>query len=571
VTELEKCRSEAKEPVFPPDKPEGVSSPQQSAKPTAEVAAPLVVVEPAMVEPAMVEPAMVEPAMVEPAVVEPQLAPVQPQVQVTDPPAYTKPAGRPSLVEEPTTEFDLSAGKQQSRRPEPLQNPAPERNLVAAPSSSPLPADNQAVDQAASAIDRLLAILSPDSVQPQERPVNQQADTQGARVQSAVVAQNISAAARVLQTDPLQVQADDSLYASSIDSIDSLMEVPEGEYSKADTVLSVSPRVRSVKEFFAGAPTTVLYKTCPECGASFSHDSDICDEDDVLLVTTELSPTIVMAFFDRYQILSVVGSGGMSVVYHAVHKMLDRPVAIKLMDQGLVRNTAAVRRFQREAQMVSRLNHPNVVTMHDFGITNEGQPYMVMDFVAGETLAETLYKTPSLSQLRAKRISLQCASGLGQAHRLGIVHRDVKPGNIILDKDQSGDDLVKIVDFGIAKVWAESADASLTMAGEFFGTTAYMSPEQCRGQKVDQRSDVFSLGCVIFEMLSGQPPFEGKTEFDTLQMIVSAATPSVRDRRPDVSVPFEFEWIINKALEKDPDNRYQSMDELIMDLVKVPV
>ncbi len=304
--------------------------------------------------------------------------------------------------------------------------------------------------------------------------------------------------------------------------------------------------IRIAQDFLSeGTQPAIQFKMCPECGASFSLEAEICDDDRAQLLVAEVSRAITMAFADHYKILSVIGSGKMSVVYRALHKMSDSPVAIKLMDSRLVQNTAAVKRFQQEAQMISRLNHPNVIGVHDFGITSERQPYMVMDFLCGKTLAETPDNYSSLSPHRVKRIFLQCASGLGQAHRLGIIHRNVKPNNIILDKDQAGDDLVKIIDFGIARMSQEATDTNFTKAGESFGTTAYMSPEQCQGKQVDQRSDIFSLGCVMFEILTG--------------------------RRSDIIIPAEFELVINKALEKDPANRYQSMDELMTDLVKIPV
>jgi serine/threonine-protein kinase len=238
-----------------------------------------------------------------------------------------------------------------------------------------------------------------------------------------------------------------------------------------------------------------------------------------------------------------------------------------------VRQQIAVRRFQLEAQAASRLKHPNVIIVHDFGITPEGQPYMVMDFLSGRSMVDFLDETPQIEPSRAKRIFSQVASGLAHAHKSGVVHRDVKPNNIIIDFDHAGEESVKLVDFGIAKMIndAESPQQRLTRAGECFGTAMYMSPEQCRGKDVDQRSDIYSLGCVMFEALTGLPPFEGDNELDTLQMHLMQEPPTLRERRPDLQIPGEFEFVIKKCLSKEPEDRYQSMDELILDLSKIPV
>lgn len=334
-----------------------------------------------------------------------------------------------------------------------------------------------------------------------------------------------------------------------------------------------SSMVETTKQVIAQARPDVFYKRCPECGLSYGLEKERCDEDGETLQTDKVDPALGAVFGERYEIESVIGSGGMSVVYKAKHKLMDKIVAIKLLDPRLVRQQLAVKRFQQEAQAASRLSHPNVIVVHDFGMTPDGQPYMVMDYLGGRSLQDILDENPSLEPPRAKRIFTQTASGLSHAHKMGVIHRDVKPNNIIIDYDHMGDEAVKIVDFGIAKLVSEGANPSerLTRAGEFFGTSVYMSPEQCRGKDVDARSDIYSLGCVMFESLTGLPPFEGENDLDTFQMQLSAEPPRFKERRPDLSIPAEFEYIVRKTLEKNADDRYQSMDELMEDLSRVPV
>ncbi len=334
-----------------------------------------------------------------------------------------------------------------------------------------------------------------------------------------------------------------------------------------------SSMVETTKQVIAQARPDVFFKVCPECGLSFPLDKESCDDDGEPLKIEKLDPAIGAIFGERYEIESVIGSGGMSVVYKARHKLMDKVVAIKLLDPRLMKQQLAVKRFQQEAQAASRLNHPNVIVIHDFGITPDGQPYMVMDYLSGRSLQDILDENPHLVPARAKRIFSQAASGLAHAHKAGVVHRDVKPNNIIIDMDHNGQEAVKIVDFGIAKIVSDSDNPQerLTRAGEFFGTSVYMSPEQCRGKDVDLRSDVYSLGCVMFESLTGLPPFEGENDLDTFQMQLSADPPRFHERRPDLVIPTEFELIVRKALEKNADDRYQNMDELIEDLAQVPV
>lgn len=343
--------------------------------------------------------------------------------------------------------------------------------------------------------------------------------------------------------------------------------------ARVKAILRRSSIVETSKQVIAKSRPDIYYKRCPECGLSYSLEKERCDDCQERLKTERMDPAIGAIFGERYEIDSVIGSGGMSVVYKAKHKLMNKTVAIKLLDPRLVKQQIAVRRFQLEAQAASRLTHPNVIIVHDFGITPEGQPYMVMDFLNGKSLVDLLDDKPQIEPARARDLFTQVASGLAHAHKLGVVHRDVKPNNIIIDTDQNGKESVKLVDFGIAKLMSESESPQqrLTRAGECFGTAMYMSPEQCRGKDVDQRSDVYSLGCVMFEALTGLPPFEGDNELDTLQMHLVQEPPTLQERRPDLAIPDAFEYIVQKCLSKDADARYQSMDELLLDLSRVPV
>src|SRR5919204_903792 len=204
----------------------------------------------------------------------------------------------------------------------------------------------------------------------------------------------------------------------------------------------------------------------------------------------------------RYEIDSVLGHGGMAEVYLGTDRVLGRRVAIKVLEPQFARDATFVARFRREAQSAAALSHPNVVNVFDTG-SDDGTHFIVMEYVAGKTLSEVIKDAPLLPE-RAVEIAEAVAAALAFAHQAGIVHRDVKPGNIMLTS--SGD--VKVMDFGIAR--ATSTD-SLTQTANVLGTATYFSPEQAQGQKVDARSDVYSLGCVLYEMLTGHPPFAGET------------------------------------------------------------
>lgn len=267
---------------------------------------------------------------------------------------------------------------------------------------------------------------------------------------------------------------------------------------------------------------------------------------------------------NRYWVLSVIGKGGMSVVYRAKTKDTGKVVAVKtLRTQGLT-DEMLVKRFQREAELLSRLNHPRIVNLHAYGTSARGQPYFVMDFLRGENLTDVLKAEDHLAPERFQDIFVQVCAAIEHAHKHNAIHRDIKPGNIMLTRQGRTVDYVKIVDFGIAMISEEAQ--RLTRMGEVWGSPIYMSPEQCMGATVDLRSDIYSLGIVMFESLTGRVPFLGRNYADTMGKQISEAPPNLSEVRPDLTIPANFEKIIHKAMAKQPDDRYQTLTQMRKDL-----
>ncbi len=269
-----------------------------------------------------------------------------------------------------------------------------------------------------------------------------------------------------------------------------------------------------------------------------------------------------------YEIVSVLGVGGMGEVYLAQDSRLRRKVALKLLPSEFTINPDRVHRFEQEALAVSALNHPNIVTIYEIGRDNDAQ-FIVTEFVEGQTLRQRMVDTV-ISLPAALDIGIQLASALAAAHAGGIIHRDIKPENIMLRTDG----YVKVLDFGLAKLTetpstTSTADASTlvkiqTNYGLVMGTAAYMSPEQARGLGVDARTDIFSLGVVLYEMVAARPPFEGATISDVIATILKQEAAPLAQYSLDA--PIELEWIMKKALAKDREERYQTIRELQIDL-----
>jgi len=255
----------------------------------------------------------------------------------------------------------------------------------------------------------------------------------------------------------------------------------------------------------------------------------------------------------KYKIIEEVGRGGFAVVYKAVDTTLDRTVALKSLDPRLSGEPTFAERFQREAKLAANLKHPNVVMIHEFG-WEAGTGYMAMEFLEGRTLKEMILKEGTLTSRRIVNIVGQIASALDYAHGRGLVHRDVKPSNIMV----GADDHVTVMDFGIAKA---ATLTGLTTTGQIFGTPEYMSPEQVQGaDKPDARSDIYSLGVVVFEMLAGEVPFSGTTPLSIMVSHANKPPPRLSEINPDV--PPAVEAVLLKALAKRPEGRYSQAGEL---------
>ena len=285
-------------------------------------------------------------------------------------------------------------------------------------------------------------------------------------------------------------------------------------------------------------------------------------------MSEEQSPSGIGAQLGHYRIVSLLGAGGMGEVYLAEDPRLGRKVALKLLPKHFTGDADRVRRFQREARAASALNHPNIVTIFDIGQV-ESTHFLATEYIEGETLRERLSRS-MLSTAEAVDLAIQTGSALSAAHDAGIVHRDLKPENIMVRRDG----YVKVLDFGLAKLTEKPQDPTTSDAptrvnsdtnpGVVLGTVAYMSPEQARGLALDSRSDIFSLGVVLYELIAGSLPFSGATSSDVISSIIGKDPPPLARYSPDL--PPELQWIVSKALRKQCDDRYQTIKEMLSDL-----
>ncbi|MBA4074118.1 MAG: hypothetical protein C0508_03690, partial [Cyanobacteria bacterium PR.023] len=273
---------------------------------------------------------------------------------------------------------------------------------------------------------------------------------------------------------------------------------------------------------------------------------------------------------DNYVIIELLGVGGMGYVYKVRHLILEKIYAMKTISGEQI-SEIAWRRLQVEAQAIARINHPNIVGIHNLGIHQGKIPYYVMDYLKGKNLAEILKQKRYLSLEQSLPLFIEICNGLGFAHKKGIVHRDIKPGNIvILDEPDFTGGRVKIVDFGIAKLAGtiDPDNQKLTTIGEVFGSPLYMSPEQCEGKRIDARSDIYSLGCTFFEILTGQVPFHGENPVATMLMHSQIEPPSLYEAS-GLDFPESMEHLVATMLAKAPMNRYPNLERVGDDLQNI--
>ncbi|MFI5054466.1 MAG: serine/threonine-protein kinase, partial [Acidimicrobiia bacterium] len=296
----------------------------------------------------------------------------------------------------------------------------------------------------------------------------------------------------------------------------------------------------------------------------FSGTEVFCPADGSRLVVhgqadTGVDPLIGTTLDERYRVVRVLGEGGMGIVYEGEHTRIDRRVAIKVLRDDFCQRADVVERFRREAKSASRIGHPNIVDVIDFGTTPGGASYFVMELLHGQDLADVLARYGALSAQRAALIVYQCCHALAATHDKNIVHRDLKPENIFLIEREGVPDFVKIVDFGVAKMGDFDLEpttdgarqSKLTRTGMIFGTPEYMSPEQAAGLVPDLRADIYALGVTLYELLSGRVPFEGESFMSVLSKHASKPVPPLREVRSQIALSPELEAVVTRALHKD--------------------
>lgn len=291
---------------------------------------------------------------------------------------------------------------------------------------------------------------------------------------------------------------------------------------------------------------------CDECGDQFDENLETCPRDGSELRIEVVDRLIGTVFAERYRIDKLLGKGGMSTVYLAKQTLMGKQVAIKLLHSNILSNVSVVRRFQHEAKAMSRLKHPNILSVSDFSFF-DGMPYIIMDYIEGASLQEFLNKHETLTLRQFFDIATQICAGLSHAHKHEIIHRDLKPANIMLVKTDADTEQVMIVDFGLAKLaGSDSGMDRITQTGDCMGSPRYMSPEQVSGSNADHRTDIYSLGCMFFECLTGIPPLEGTSALMVMHAHLSEAPAPFPE---SANVPPDLQKLIYSMLEKDPESR----------------
>jgi serine/threonine-protein kinase len=300
-------------------------------------------------------------------------------------------------------------------------------------------------------------------------------------------------------------------------------------------------------------PAAGAVNFCPGCGQDLRASAGPEPAAAPSLVNTVVA--------DRYRLLSMLGEGGMGAVYKAEHIRMGKALALKVLRGDFAGEARSVSLFRAEAQIVSRLSHPHTIAVFDFGELDRTEGfYLAMEYVPGRDLAAVLQEAERLPEARVIDIGQQILGSLAEAHDAGIVHRDIKPGNVMLMRTRSGEDFVKVLDFGIATLRDEPAAATTTSVGAIIGTPSYLSPEQARGTEVDTRSDLYSVGALLYELTAGRPPFHGMSPVAVVSAHLHDPPPALRTVAPGVSEGLAA--VIHRALEKKVDRRWGSADEM---------
>jgi serine/threonine-protein kinase len=303
-------------------------------------------------------------------------------------------------------------------------------------------------------------------------------------------------------------------------------------------------------------------QACKQCGNALEIGVNFCSVCGLAVQAESLpDPLIGRVVADRYRIMQLIGRGGMGVVYKCEHTRMGKVMAIKLLHGDLARDQEVQRRFRREAQAASRLSHPNTVSIFDFG-TSDGLMYLVMEYVSGEDLGRVLRGAGQLPPTRVAAIAAQACGSLAEAHDEGIVHRDLKPENLLISRLKDGRDLVKLLDFGLAKLREGEERNEITSAGMLIGTPYYMAPEAIRGEATDHRVDIYALGAVIYRALTGVPPFTGSSPVAVLTRALTEELVPPSRRRPESNVPAALDAVVMRCMARDPAQRFQRIDEV---------
>jgi serine/threonine-protein kinase len=272
----------------------------------------------------------------------------------------------------------------------------------------------------------------------------------------------------------------------------------------------------------------------------------------------------------RYRVIDILGEGGVGIVYHAEHIAVGRHVAIKVLQRRYTTHALLRPRFEREAKALAALTHPNIVAISDYGMV-DGNPYVVMEMLTGRTLREAIDQDGPFAPTKALHIAQQLLRGLAYAHAHGLVHRDIKPGNVFLCPLPHQPDMVKLLDFGFAKFlegWDRDANENISQVGQAFGTPSYLPPEQATGAQTDARTDLYAAAVIVFEMLTGEKPFKGSLP-EIIRAHLTAPVPSVRSLRPSLTEAATFDRIIARAMAKRPDDRFANAEELLAAIEEV--